>query len=435
MKKSTYQKPIRYHNIKEIISRISKEQGRTAAFSQKQNGKYHAIPFSRLKNNIQSLGVSLIRRGLGGKKIILVEENSYPYYLTLLTALCGLGTVIPVSKSISDAELSYIAKSTSAAAIIYPKSFESKTASVPKKLQKINFDELLRLCDIGLTFSDRELEEFDKVSIDIDTTAIISFARAKDGVKRGIMISQRNLCSAIEGLSSAIPYKKDGKTLAILPSYSLFETVIGILFPISQGCTVYFCDDTKRIISSAKETDPSTIVCSARFVEKLYSKIQSNIEKRDISKKVANLIKITDAIKVPTLRINAKRKIFADIHGIFGESATDFIVSGISPDSTAVSGLRALGFSITCVYGIPECTSIIAITDKQGDLRVIPTGEIKISEKAKGGIGNIYYRGDNVMIGYYKEESINKSIKINGWIDTASIGSIDSDEILTIVKK
>ena len=435
MKKAKYPKPSRYHNIREMIESTVKERGRAPAFYQKLNGKYQAFSYSRLKNNIKALGVSLMRRGLGGKKFILIEESSYPFSLAYITALCGLGTVIPVSKNISDAELASIAKITSAAAIIYPKSLENKTASVPKKLQKIDFDEILLLCDMGLSFSDRELGEFDKTSIDIDATAIISFARAKDGFKRGIMLSQRNICSALGGLTLALPCEKGSATLAILPPHSVFETVTGILYPLSQGCTVCFCDDTKQILPTAKDLNPSSIVCSAGFIEKLYSKIQYNIRKREINKKVSDLIKVTDAIKIPSLRIKAKRKVFADIHKAFGENMTDLTVAGISADSEAVTGLRALGFNVTCVYGITECASVIALTDSKGDLRVIPSGEVKISEKDKSGTGKLCYRGDNVMIGYYKEENLNRSIKINGWIDTEDIGRIDDDGVLDVLKK
>ena len=434
MKKAKHSIPNKYHNIKEMIEIISKEKSRSIAFRQKINEKYQSFSYSRLKNNIKALGVSLMRRGLSGKKFIIIEESSYPFCLTYITALCGLGTVIPVSKNISDAELSSIAKATSAAAIIYPKSLENKTVSVPKKLQKIDFDEILLLCDMGLSFSDRELGEFDTASIDIDSTAVISFSRAKDGSRKGIMLSQRNICSALEGLNLALPYPKNSSTLAILPPHSIFETITGILHPLSQGCTVCFCDGTKQILSNAKELNPSSIVCSAGFIEKLYSKIQYNIRKREINKKVSDLIKVTDAIKIPSLRIKAKRKIFAEIHKAFGENMTDFTVAGISTDSDAIIGLRALGFNITCIYGITECASVIAISDSKGNLRAIPSGEIKITAKDKNGVGKLCYRGDNTTIGYYKEDSLNKALKTNGWIDTESLGTIDDDGVLNIIK-
>jgi long-chain acyl-CoA synthetase len=60
-------------------------------------------------------------------------------------------------------------------------------------------------------------------------------------------------------------------------------------------------------------------------------------------------------------------------------------------------------------------------------------GELKISDPSISGIGEICYRGDNVMLGYYKQDELNLEVKQNGWIRTGDIGSISSDGYLTVL--
>ena len=63
----------------------------------------------------------------------------------------------------------------------------------------------------------------------------------------------------------------------------------------------------------------------------------------------------------------------------------------------------------------------------------LPIGELKIAEPDSNGFGEVCYRGDNVMLGYYKQDELNKEVKQNGWIRTGDIGSIDSNGFLTVV--
>ena len=428
----------RYHNIKEMLDTVCWEHAQDPAFFYKQNSKYRPITYSRLRSDIRSLGAALLHRGLGGKKILLIGENSYAWCLTYLTALCGLGIIIPVDKETPAEDLCDIAKISGAGAVIYSKKYEQKADALPKKLQKISFEELFTLCDQAMTFSDKELHDFDLLSIDIDNTAALIFTSGTTELSKGVMISQRNICFTLEGLSCAIPEDNTGVSLAILPFHYIYESIAGLLFPLSCGKAVAFSDGVRSTMQNAKEIAPTNIVCVPSMVEKMYRKIWANIKKHGTEEKVNKLIKASNSIKIPALKAKSKKKLFAEIHAAFGGELQYFMVSGGSIDPEVVTGMKDFGFNIVRAYGLAECTSFVTITpysekNNNSDGKVLSSSEIKIADPDAQGIGEIYYRGDNVMLGYYKHEELNKEIKQNGWIQTGDMGTIDADGNLCVL--
>ena len=427
----------KFHDVREMLDASYRENPQKCAFYTKSGAKFRPITYMRLHSDIRWLGVALMQRGLFGKKIILLGDNSYQWALTYLTALCGLGIIIPVDKDAPEADVCEIAKISGAAAIIFSSKYEKKADALPKKLQKISFDELSVLCEHGMTYSDKELREFDLISIDADATATIIFTKGTMGNAKGVMLSHRNLCATIEGLSASLPSEVGGVSLALLPMHSAYESVAGLLFPLSRGNAIAFVESIKSALQNAKELSPTSIVCSPAIIERAYKKIWANIRRRKIDDKVNSLIRATDSIKISSLKDSAKKKLFSDINTSFGNRLKYILVGGSPVDADAIAGMQAFGFNIVQAYGLTECASIAAITprsplNKKAVGTALPIGELKIIEPDASGVGEICYRGDNVMLGYYKQDELNREIKHNGWIRTGDLGTLDSNGYLTV---
>lgn len=435
MKKVSSLPQKRYHDIREMLDLVCKERAQYPAVYIKSGTKYRHITYSRLRSDIRSLGATLTHRGLCGKKIILIGDNSYQWVLTYLTALCGLGIIIPIDKEAPEADICEIAKMSGAAAVIYSSKYEKTADSLPKKLQRISFDELSTLCEQGMLYSDSELREFDSISIDADATAAILFSKGTSGNAKGVMLSQRNLCAALEGLSLTLPEEADGIVLSLLPLHSAYESVVGLLSPLSRGIAVAFAESIKSAMQNAKEIAPTSIVCSSAIIERMHKKIWANIRKRRIEDKVSSLIKGTDSIKITALRKKTKKKVFADIHKAFGGRLESIIVGGSFVDPMSISCMQAFGFNVIQAYGLPEAASVTAISSAESGVGAValPVGELKIADVDGNGVGEICYRGDNVMLGYYKQDELNKEVKRNGWIRTGDVGSLDKDGKLTVL--
>ena len=99
--------------------------------------------------------------------------------------------------------------------------------------------------------------------------------------------------------------------------------------------------------------------------------------------------------------------------------------------------MRDFGLNIIQGYGLTESAPLAAVnhdkffSDRSAGL-TLPGGEIKIIDKQDDGTGEICYRGDNVMLGYYGRPDLTAEVKRNGWLHTGDIGFVDDNGFLVI---
>lgn len=432
-----YKHDRRIHDLREMLEHSAKKFGDRPAFYQKENGGFRAFTYGRFYRDVNTLGAALVRRGLAGRRIIVTGENCYAWCVAYMTTVCGLGTVVPVDKEIPAEDLANIAKLSGAAAIFYSDKCAKKAQGAGKKLQKFSFDDLLDICRREDVCSEEDFETYSELSIDIDAMASLIFTSGTTGASKGVMLSQRNICANLNNLPKLVHIDENDTALSVLPLHHVYECTAGFLFPLSMGAAVAFSEGVRYIMKNLKEVKPTKMLCVPLLLETMYSKMWANIRKKGIEKKVRNVIRVTDAIRPESARIAAKRKFFAEIHESLG-GKLDLIVSGGAPiDPEVLRGLRAFGFRVVQGYGLTECAPLAAVNpdraprDRSAGV-VLPGGEFKIIDKDPEGVGEICYRGDNVMLGYYKMPEETAQVKKNGWLHTGDLGYVDEDGYLII---
>jgi len=96
-----------------------------------------------------------------------------------------------------------------------------------------------------------------------------------------------------------------------------------------------------------------------------------------------------------------------------------------------------LGILFLQGYGITECSPIVTLNrdiNYRDDSAGLPLSclEVKIVDANEEGIGEIVCKGDNVMLGYYKNEEETKKVLKDGWFYTGDLGYIDDDGFVYI---
>jgi long-chain acyl-CoA synthetase len=127
------------------------------------------------------------------------------------------------------------------------------------------------------------------------------------------------------------------------------------------------------------------------------------------------------------------------LSAIFGGNFIEVIIGGAALNPEVEAFLRDIGFRYTVGYGMTECGPIISYDSWKTTLfasagKAVVNMEIKIdSPDPQNVVGEILVKGENVMLGYYKnEEATRNSIDSEGWLHTGDLGMIDANGYLFI---
>ena len=130
--------------------------------------------------------------------------------------------------------------------------------------------------------------------------------------------------------------------------------------------------------------------------------------------------------------IDIRKELFKSIISAFGGNLEYILCGGAPLDEKYIFEFRSWGIEILNAYGVTECSPGVAVNrnfhHKDGSVGLpIPNCQVKISES-----GEIVVKGDNVMIGYFKDESATVEAIKDGWYYTGDLGRIDDEGFLYI---
>ncbi len=426
------------HDLREMLERSAELYSLKPAFYQKSKKVYSPISYACFYEDVQALGSQLVSEGLVGKRIMLIGENCYSWCLSYMTVVCGLGVIVPVDKELPAEEIDNIARISEASAIVYSSKYKEKVDAISKDILRISFDELGERIASGSELLSNDDTSYKELSINIDAMCALIFTSGTTGVSKGVMLSQRNICNNINNLAKMIRIDPEVDIdLCILPLHHVYECNCGFLYSVYSGCSYAFSEGVRYVTRNMKEIRPTKMLCVPLLIETMYKKIWSSIRKKGIESKVKNIIAITDKIQPYSARMALKKKLFSEIHENLG-GRIELLVSGgapINPD--VLKGMQAFGFKVIQGYGLTECSPLAAVNhdsyfnNKSAGL-VLPEGELDIVDPAEDGTGEIRYRGDNVMLGYYNRPDLTDEVIKNGWLYTGDIGYIDENGFLII---
>lgn len=261
-----------------------------------------------------------------------------------------------------------------------------------------------------------------------DSLCVINYTSGTTGYSKGVMLSSRSLSSNIAYCQEMLPVKAGDHIVSMLPMGHVFGMVYDFLFGFSAGAHLFFLTrmPTPKIIAqSFAEIRPRVISCVPLIVEKIIKKeIIPQVDNR-IGRLLLRLPLVNDKIK-SDLRKRAME--------VFGNNFDEIIIGGAPFNADVERFLKYIGFPYTVAYGMTECGPIIC-SSRWDRLKLTSCGkaasrmEVRIdSSQPEMVAGEIICRGENLMLGYYKNpEATQQIIDVNGWLHTGDLGTMDSD--------
>ena len=251
------------------------------------------------------------------------------------------------------------------------------------------------------------------------------------------MLSQKNLATNLHDMLSMLMMYPEDRFLSVLPIHHTYECTCGMMCPLFAGSSIHYAISLKTVVDDIQKVKATILLGVPLLYDKKFKRISKAITEDKVKSKVVPvLVKATNIFPAVGVK-DIKKKIFAEIHKKFGGHIRVFIAGGAAPDPLVAKGLREFGFNFLQGYGLTETSPILALNqldnfkdDAAGVL--LPSVQVKIVDKDADGIGEVYAKGENVMLGYYKNEQITKEAFEDGWFKTGDLGYFDKDNFLHI---
>ena len=261
--------------------------------------------------------------------------------------------------------------------------------------------------------------------------ALISYTSGTSGFSKGVMIPYRALVSNIQFAHEAEPQMDcNSRMVSMLPTAHMYGMIFEFLFEMTLGAHVFFLTrlpSPKVILEAMASVKPDTIIAVPMIIEKIYKSMLLPF----ISKKRIKLM-----LNMPVLDKMVKNKIRENLVQAFGGKFGEVIIGGAPFNREAEAFFKRINFPFTIGYGMTECAPIITYvhwdkTKLYSCGKAAPRMRIKIdSEDPKKIPGEVLVKGDNVFLGYYKNEMATKEVFVDGWFRTGDMGVVDGDGYL-----
>lgn len=258
--------------------------------------------------------------------------------------------------------------------------------------------------------------------------AVINYTSGTTSFSKGVMLAYRTLWSNTQFAFEVLTLKPGDKVVSMLPMAHMYGLAFEFIYEMCCGCHIYFLTripSPKIIFQAFADVKPKIVIAVPLIIEKII--------KKNVLPKLETL-KMRFLMRLPV--INDKIKATVRDHMIqgFGGNFYEVIVGGAAFNQEVEKLLKSIDFQYTVGYGMTECGPIICYEDYHKFVpgscgKAAPRMEVRIdSEDPQRIVGEIITRGDNVMLGYYKnEEATAQAIDKEGWLHTGDLGIMDAE--------
>lgn len=381
--------------------------------------------YESFKHKCLELSQRFNRWGISAGDKVAILSNNMPNWTVAMFSCVPFGRVtVPILPDSSESEVTNILNHSECKAIFISKRLMKKLSSECRAKLRLVIDietfQLIKKDDSAFTCEGRSAEP------QADDLASIIYTSGTSGNAKGVMLSHRNFCQNIIAAAHAQPAGKKDRWLSILPMSHTYEMAFSVLYPLYAGGCVYYIQKppTPSILMNAMKQVRPTIMCSVPLIiEKVYrNTVVPTIQR---SRTLSWMEK-----HAPWLLY---RLIGKKLYRSFGGKLKFFGIGGSKLNPAVEEFLLKARFPYAVGYGLTETAPLItnACVGKTvvGSIGVPAYNvEVKLDNvNPETGEGEIVAKGDNVMLGYYRDPERTRSVlNDNGWFRTHDLACMDS---------
>ena len=393
-----------------------------------------------------------------GDRCLLISENRPEWFIADLSIMLSNGITVPAYTTYIEKDYEYIIDDCKPSIIIFSnteqylkiKNIINKKDFIKKvyyfdKLIEVTNENLIHLNSI-LERSDLNYETIPNCKISRNDPACIIYTSGTQGNPKGVMLSHGGILSNCEGalnlLSPLISLKT--RFLTWLPLSHSYEHTVQFV-QVSVGAQIFYAEGIDKLIKNMNDCKPHIMTAVPRFYQNLFQKINANFNKtKGLKKFLINKTVDLGSKKMRKIKLGIFEKILNNFLDIlirkkikkqFGGFLKTFVSGGGALNEEVGLFLNSIGLPTLQGYGLTE-TSPVVSCNPINDIRIETVGppfnenQVKIADD-----GEILVKGENVMLGYWNNESETKKILIDGWLHTGDIGKFENNYLVITDRK
>ncbi|MGB5989920.1 MAG: AMP-binding protein [Marinifilaceae bacterium] len=408
------------------------------------NYKKDSLKYSEIAQRISWIHHLYTKLGIKkGDKIALIGRNLNTWGISYIATITYGAVIVPILPDFNSTDIYHIANHSESILLfstenIFNKIDDEKIDKLKGVISLVDFSALsdkrgklskaMDYADKMLAANPVNKNNIRYTHISDDDMSVLSYTSGSSGFSKGVMLPGRSLYSNIVFAVEFMGLTNKDKVVSFLPLAHVFGCAFEFLAEFCIGAEVVFLSrvPSPQVITKAfRDVKPRMVFTVPLILEKIYKKKILPV----LSKTSIQLM-----LKIPMLERKVYAKILEELTDTFGGNFTQICIGGAALSAEVEEFLMKIGFPITIGYGMTECAPLVTYTNSN-DHKLLSCGkivdrmEVKIySDDPQNIPGEVWVKGMNVMLGYYKNKEATKEIfDKKGWMNTGDMGIIDAD--------
>lgn len=361
------------------------------------------ISYNELYARAALISTMMRQKGVGHRdRVMICCQNSVAFYVAYYAAWQAGAVVVPVNIFLKEAELAHIITDSQPALIIVDnpsqKLFENAGVVLPPM---VTDQEVMMQVPAKDAHPEDEIVEI----ANSNDMVILLYTSGTTGAAKGVMLSSKNILTNVCQSIARLGLTGHERVLGVLPFFHSFSQIVCMWSSVFLGASVIIVSKIDR------------------------HAIAQNLEKH-----------------APTIMVGVPA-----LYGLLClmkraslDSVRYFISGGDAlPDKLRLFFALLYGRKICNGYGLTEASPVIAVevdntlepTNCVGRALIGVATSIRDAHRVElpaGAVGQLWVRGDNVMLGYYNQPEMTDAAICEGWLDTGDCAYINRHEKIVI---
>lgn len=260
-----------------------------------------------------------------------------------------------------------------------------------------------------------------------DDLDIINYTSGTTSAPKGVMLTYRAISATVDFGQRYIPSSDKFTMVSMLPMAHMYGLVYEFLYPLCNGTCITFLGKTPSpslLLSAMHDVKPYLLITVPLVMEKVFKSAIKPVVEKPVMKVLTS---------IPGVKSLIFKKIREKLLAALGGNLQMIIMGGAPLNPDVEKWFKKIGLPYTVGYGMTEAAPLLAYEPCYSYVpgscgRAVDCATVRIdSEDPQHVAGEIQAKGENICIGYFKNEEATKAaFTEDGFLKTGDLGVIDA---------